>query len=346
MILPLLLLLLSLVLLLLLFCNDDNTVNAQTIANVYANEQYATVMRAEDYVFNNGTIGALPSLFIGLFHMALVPGPGSMYTMTTLVWHQVDFATQIEMRVAPVGVANTEPIPAYILATGSGATASNSPIFGSFLVDAVFVANLRASLVYVQVLASQVSGFLRGQLQSRHDVLVAFPSLTPFTGTQYTATAGMALLYAQPSPNQRGYVTLEYWILSRYVAPAIWNANDGYVNFSTAVIFGSIPVTQTTGVTLTITPNGVPLIIAPLNLVFTSRMENNVGGTGPITGPGSSRLVLVKQTSFLEETYSEFIRLAYYDDFAFVNTTGAGIGIRPTMSGLLVFVVSIILLLL
>ncbi len=320
---------------------------AQTVANVYADEQYATVMRAEDYVFNNGTVGASPSLFIGLFHMAIEPGPGSMYTMTTLVWHQVDFATQIEMRVAPPGIANTEPLPSFVLATGAGAPASNSPIFGSFVIDSVFLKNLRAGLVYVQVLASQVSGFLRGQLQSRHDVIVAFPSLTPFTGTQYTATAGMALVYAQPSPHQPGFVTLEYWILSRYASPAIWNANDGYVNFSTAVLFGPIPVDQTTEVTLTVTPEGVPLIIAQIGLVFTSRMANNLGGTGPITGPGSSRLVLTRQSNFIEETYSEFIRLAYYTDAAFANTTsGAGLGPRagPGSTGL--WVVGLLILLL
>lgn len=299
------------------------------VANVYADEQYTTVMRAEDYVFNNGTVGAIPSLFIGLFHMALEPGPGALYTMTTLVWHQVDFATQVEMRIGAVGVANTDLLPSFVLATGAGATASNSPIFGTFLVDLTFVTNLRNSLVYVQVLAGQPAGLLRGQLWSRRDALVAFPSLTPFTGTQYTATAGMAVLYAQPSLHQAGFVTLEYWILSRYAAPAVWNANDGYVNFSTAVIFGEIPIDQTTGVTLTITPTGAPLIIAQLGLVFTAKMDGNLGGTGPITGPGSSRLVLVRQSSFIEEVFSEFIRVAYYKDAAFANITGAGGGLRP-----------------
>ena len=293
------------------------------IADVYAEEQYATVMRSEDYVYNNGTVGAHPSLFIGLFHASIQPGPGPLYTMKTLVWHQVDFATQIEMRVAPAGQANTEILPAFIIASGAGANPTNCPIFISFIIDAQFLANLRKGLVYVQVLADQASGLLRGQIYSRRDVLVAFPSLGPFTGTQYTATAGMAIVYVQPSPSQRGYVTLTHWILSRYVAPMVWNANDGFTNFSTAVIFGVVPVTQTTGVTLTITPTGTEAVVAEQRLVFTSRMAGQPGATGPITGPGSSRMVLVRQGSFIEEIFSDFIRLAYYTDHLFVNITSA-----------------------
>jgi hypothetical protein len=160
---------------------------------------------------------------------------------------------------------------------------------------------------------------MRGQFYSRRDVLLAYPSLNPFNGLNYDATAGMALLYIQPSPNQPGYVTVEYWILSRYQSPAVWNANNGFVNFTTAIIFGVIPVTQTTAVTLTVFPAGAASIVAPLPLVFTARMEGDPGGTGPITGPGSSKLVLTLQTSFLETIFSDFIRIAYYEDFAFIN---------------------------
>lgn len=301
-------------------------VKAQTVADVSANEQYATVLAAENYVYNNGTVGAKPSLFIGLFHMSVQPGPGLLYTMKTLVWHQVDFATQIEMRVAPVGIANTDLLPSFVLASGAGASPTNCPMFASFLIDSVFLKNLRTSLVYVQILSGQDSGLMRGQLQSRRDVLVAFPSLTPFTGTQYTATAGMAIVYVQPSdaPQQRDYVTLRYWILSRFVAPMVWNANDGFVNFTTAVIFGVVPVDQTTGVTLTITPTGAVPIIAPIGLVFTSALYQQPFATGPITGPGSSKMVLTRQGNFIEETFSDFIRLAYYDDYLRFNTSFSG----------------------
>lgn len=302
--------------------------DAQSTVNVWADEQYATVLCSSNYVYNNGTIGAIPSLFIGLFHLSIEEGPGLLYTMTTVVWHQVDFATQIEMRVAPEGVANTELLPAYILATGAAATASNSPIFGSFTIDAVFLNYLRQSLVYVQVLANQPAGLLRGQLQSRRDVLVAFPSLSAFTGTNYDATAGMALVYFQPAP-QRRFVTLTYWILSRYAAPSVWNANDGFTNFTTAVIFGTIPVTQTTGVTLTITPDGAVPIVCEEPLVYTSPTRDLPGQTGPITGPGSSKLVLVRQGNFIEETFSDFIRLAYYEDRFFANITGDAAAIGP-----------------
>lgn len=295
---------------------------AQTVANVNARIQFATVMRSEDYVYNNGTVGARPSLFIGLFHMSVVEGPGPLYTMQTLVWHQVDFATQIEMRVAPRGQANTELLPAYVIASGAGATPPSCPIFVTFLIDQTFYEALLAGNVYVQVLAAQPSGLLRGQLYSRRDVLVAFPSTTPFTGTQYTATAGMAIVYAQPAEPR--FVTLTYWILSRFVAPMVWNANDGFVNFSTAVLFGPVPVTQTTGVTLTITPTGAVPIVAPLGLVFTSRMAEQPGATGPISGPGSSRMVLTRQGDFIEETFSDFIRLAYYKDWDITNTTASG----------------------
>lgn len=298
--------------------------DSQTIVDVWADEQYATVLCSSNYVYNNGTVGASPSLFIGLFHLSIREGPGLLYTMQTVVWHQVDFATQIEMRVAPAGFANTELLPAYILATGPAAPASNSPIFGSFTIDEVFLNYLRTSLVYVQILADQPAGLLRGQLESRRDVLVAFPSLGPFTGTQYDATAGMALVYFQPAP-QRRFVTLTHWILSRYAAPSIWNANDGFSNFTTAVIFGAIPVTQTTGVTLTITPDGVVPVVCEEPLVYTSPTNALPGQTGPITGPGSSKLVLVRQGNFIEEVFSDFIRLAYYEDRFFANiTAGAG----------------------
>jgi len=198
----------------------------------------------------------------------------------------------------------------------------NCPIMVQFVVDPIFVKNLTLGLIYMQILSTnpiQPSGLLRGQFYSRRDVLVAYPSINPFNGLNYDATAGMALLYIQPSPNQPGYVTIEYWILSRYVTPAVWNANNGFVNFTTAVIFGVIPVTQTTAVTLTVFPAGAPLIVAPLPIVFTARMSGNPLGTGPITGPGSSHLVLTLQTSFLETIFSDFIRLAYYQDFAFLN---------------------------
>lgn len=309
----------SLVLVFLLLCLQQ--VRSQ-IANVNAEIQFATVMRSEDYVYDNGTVGARPSLFIGLFHMSVVEGPGDLYTMQTLVWHQVDFATQIEMRVAPARIANTEILPAFILASGSAALPSNCPIWATRLIDEIFYNELLSGNVYVQVLASQSTGLLRGQLYSRRDVLVAFPSTGPFTGTQYTATAGMAILYAQPA--QPRYVSLTYWILSRFVAPMIWNANDGFVNFSTAVIFGTVPITQTTGVTLTITPTGTVPIVAPLGLVFTSALAEQPRATGPISGPGSSRLVLVRQGDFIEETFSDFIRLAYYKDWLIPNATSGG----------------------
>jgi len=250
--------------------------------------------------------------------------------MQTLVWHQVDFATQIEMRVAPAGLANTELLPSFILASGAGATASNSPIFGSFVIDEIFLNDLRSSLVYVQVLADQPAGLLRGQLQSRRDVLMAFPSLNAFTGTNYDATAGMALVYFQPAPQPR-FVTLTFWILSRYAAPSVWNANNGFGNFTTAVIFGVIPITQTTGVTLAISPDGAVPIVCEEPLVYTSPTNALPGQTGPITGPGSSKLVLVRQGNFIEETFSDFIRLAYYEDRFFANITGSASGLSPAV---------------
>lgn len=301
---------------------------AQTIVDVWADEQYATVLCSSNYVYNNGTVGASPSLFIGLAHLSITEGPGTLYTMQTVVWHQVDFATQVEMRVAPAGFANTELLPAYILATGAGAPASNSPIFGSFVIDAVFLNYLRQSLVYIQVLADQPAGLLRGQFESRRDVLVAFPSLSAFTGTQYDATAGMALVYFQPAPQPR-FVTLTFWILSRFAAPSVWNANNGFGNFTTAVIFGTIPVDQTTGVTLAITPDGAVPIVCEEPLVYTAPTNSLPGQTGPITGPGSSKLVLVRQGNFIEETFSDFIRLAYYEDRYFANITGSAAGRAP-----------------
>lgn len=301
-----------------------------TVADVSAQIQFATVMRSEDYVYNNGTIGAFPSLFIGLFHMSVQPGPGAGYTMKTLVWHQVDFATQIEMRVAAIGIANTELLPAFVIASGPLAVPSECPIFRTFVIDDFFYKSLLAGDVYVQILADQPAGLLRGQLYSRRDVLVAFPSLTPFTGTQYTATAGMAIVYAEPA--QPGFVTVTHWILSRFAAPMVWNANNGFSNFTTAIIFGPVPVTQTTGVTLTITPTGAVPIVAPLGLVFTARMAGQPGATGPISGPGSSNMVLTRQGNFIEETFSDFIRLAYYEDWLFPNsTTSAGAILTPTL---------------
>jgi len=305
--------------------------------SVSAEIQYATVMRSEDYVFPNGTVGAIPSLFIGLTQMAVIPIPNSVMShLQVTVWHQVEFATQIEIRAAPAGISNNDILPLFIVASAgmNNVARVNCRIMVEFVVDPVFVTNLTLGLIYMQILSTnpiQPSGLLRGQFYSRRDVLVAYPSINPFNGLNYDATAGMAILYIQPSQNQPGYVTIEYWILSRYQTPAVWNANNGFVNFTTAVIFGVIPVTQTTAVTLTVFPAGAPLIIAPLPLVFTARMQGNLGGTGPITGPGSSKLVLTLQTSFLETIFSDFIRVAYYQDFAFINgsETSAGFSVGP-----------------
>jgi len=311
--------------------------------SVSAEMQYATVMRAEDYVFPNGTVGSFPSLFIGLAHMAVIPIANSpMGTLQVTVWHQVDFATQIELRAAPVGIANNDVLPLFVVASSmmGNVDPSNCPIMVSFIVDAVFMHNLTQNLIYMQIIASQSTGFLRGQFDSRRDVLVDFPSVNPFNGFNYDATAGMALLYIQPSFNQPGFVTVEYWILSRFRSPSVWNANDGFTNFSAAIFFNTIPVTQTTSVTLTVTPTGAPLIVARLDLVFTSRMDGNLGGTGPITGPGSSRLVLALQGPFTYTIFSDFIRLAYYKDFAFGNETSVSPAVLNTPSPfLLVFAI-------
>lgn len=306
--------------------------------SVSAEMQYATVMRAEDYVFPNGTVGSFPSLFIGLAHMAVIPIANTQTgTLQVTVWHQVDFATQIELRAAPVGVANNDVLPLFVVASSmmGNVDPTNCPIMVSFIVDAVFMHNLTQNLIYMQIIASQSTGFLRGQFDSRRDVLVDFPSLNPFNGFNYDATAGMAILYMQPSFHQPGYVTVEYWILSRYKSPSVWNANDGFVNFTAAIFFNTIPVTQTTSVTLTVTPTGAPLIVARLDLVFTSRMDGNLGGTGPITGPGSSKLVLALQGPFTYTIFSDFIRLAYYKDFAVANETSTSPAMFNSPSSLL-----------
>ena len=283
---------------------------AATIPGINSHEQYATVMRAEDYVFSSGAVGDYPSLFIGLFHMAVLGNVTTTVEIT--IWHGMEFAQQIEIRgPAERGLANNASLPLLVIARALDGNIAPElcPLTRTFVVTAGFLQNLRTGLLYVQIIADQVSGHIRGQLEARRDVLVDFAS----PPGQYTAVDGMSILYVTLAEHQPGQVGVQYWILSRKKV-GVFNAVTGSSNFSVAATFGPVPAGVTTDVSLVIASQGFYLSIAESEVFSYPGSPPN-----PLTGPGSSRLSLQYQGNFLTNVYSDYIRMPVTSDFAILN---------------------------
>lgn len=194
---------------------------AAALIDVEAPEQYAAVLHTEEYVIGTTPTGD-PSLFIGLFHMS-VRNISGVLTATTTLWHQIEFAAAASIRAPGFrGHEATDILPLYTLASGPGVGPGSCPITTVFIISPESLGLVRNGSAYVEVTSgAATSGRIRGQLEQRRDVLIAFISSNPTPGN-FEATKGMAIMYVFKVPNQYGRIGTMTWILSRFGAGTLF----------------------------------------------------------------------------------------------------------------------------
>lgn len=282
--------------------------------NVTSNEQYACVMRSEEYVNYNGIVGELPSLFIGLLHISVTSL--SPPTIETTLWHSVGFAVNATIN-GPVSPGQLPPPSALILplitltSTNAATSSTNCPIKNTVIVDDVFLKYLRTSKLFGQIQSGSNTGNLRCHIHKRRDAAVAFLG--------DGAENGMGVFRAHMINPARQFVYLDYWILSKissasaifqgimsgetYLPVAVFESNEG----EGGVEENTLPVKLWIS-----TPGNGPVV--PLTTAFTGF---------PMTGPGSSRLILTSFDSDIIERFTPFYRIAYYTDYQVFNTNSS-----------------------
>jgi len=97
--------------------------SVQASINVFVNEQYLAVARAEEYVQPDGSPNTAPSVFIGLIHIAVTPLlGGSTFTLSTTLWHNVAAATIVYINgPAAPGALPPSVVPLLTLVSGPAA---------------------------------------------------------------------------------------------------------------------------------------------------------------------------------------------------------------------------------
>lgn len=281
------------------------------VPDVLAHEQYVAVMHSEEYVLPNGTVGQYPSLFIGLFYMAVRLQPDNItYSLQTVVWHQIGYATNITLDgPAPPGQNPVSSLPLIVLALGYAAEPSNCPIVGSYFVDQAFMNSLRSGKLFVQIRTATFTGNVRGQIYSRHDAAIAFLGNSPGS---LIPTMGMAVIQGVVIQGRPNFAFMNYWIVSNYVE-GVFMAIAGGANYTPLAVFGEIGAGNTY-------PPGSLVISEPgTGPVVTTKM---LFTNSPLVGPGSTGLVLTIQVSQLITVFSQFCRVVRYNDFDIYNSNG------------------------
>lgn len=281
------------------------------VPDVLAHEQYVAVMHSEEYVLPNGTVGQYPSLFIGLFFMAVRLQPDNVtYMIQTVVWHQIGYATNITLDgPAPAGQNPVSPLPLIVLALGYAAAPANCPIVGAYIVDQAFINNLRAGHMFVQIRTATYTGNVRGQIYSRHDAAVAFMGNTPGS---LIPTVGMAIIQGVAIKDRPNFAYMNFWMVSNYVE-GVFVAIAGGTNYTPLAVFGEIGAGNTypPGSLVISEPGAGPVVTE--KMLFTNY---------PLVGPGSTGLVLTIQVSQLMTVFSQFCRVVRYNDFDIYNSNG------------------------
>jgi hypothetical protein len=282
------------------------------VINVTSNEQYACVLRSEEYVDYRSNIGIEPSLFIGLMHISVVSIVP--FIIETTLWHSVGFAVNSSIN-GPAKQGQLPPessliLPLLTLSSTNAATSSaNSPIIGIWTVSESFIKNMRDGMLFCQIQTETSSGNLRGHIFPRRDVLVAFLG--------DSAENGMGIFKANRiKGSTNNLVYLDYWILSKissndtifqgiqagstYLPVAVFISNEG----QGGVVENTIPVKLWIS-----TPENGPSIQE--NIVFTGY---------PLVGPGSSNLILSSIDFDIISRFTQFYRLADYRDILVFNS--------------------------
>jgi hypothetical protein len=304
-------------LLLLVFVLVFYFVGVNGTTNVFAKEQYVTVLRAEDYVQPNGRANDQPSVYIGLLHIAVIDNTTQIQTT---LWHNVANPAYFYLNgPAAAGSipSNHSALPLLMLASSHALDPANCPIQGTFTVSPRILLLLRTNMLYaeIDVVGSDSVGNIRGQIYFRDDALVGFMPNVP---GQFSADNGMAVLRAHEAGILNGvqYVYLDFWFLSVYTAGQFISIAGG-ADLSTQVLFGAIPSGQTTSVTLLIAQ---PMLgpVVPFSTAFTG---------SPLVGPGSSGMELALQQTQTLIIFSQFVRMSdLQDDAVFASNGTASTG--------------------
>lgn len=147
-------------------------------------EQYATVLVGSNVV---------PSLsvgipFIGILYFT-VRNEGVQMRVFSTIWHNVETTVTIMLH-GPAGRGETGA-PLFSLVPVQGPQPSDAPVQSSFLIDNQTLTFMRAGFLYVQVEApNDPSLKLRGQVESRNDVYVAFAILPVEDAGEYYLDLG------------------------------------------------------------------------------------------------------------------------------------------------------------
>lgn len=178
--------------------------------NVTSDEQYITLLRTEDYIDPSTQHHvSQPSVFIGIVHISVV----SPTQIQVTGMHQVAIATKISLEgpVTGAGSASILP-PIHVFATGLAA--SNGFFQETLTLTPVVFGFLRANQLYVQITSGgATSGQIRGNIQTRHDIVVNFMSNS--TGnTIYKADDGILAMSHTPLANQPGRDEISYWMVT------------------------------------------------------------------------------------------------------------------------------------
>jgi len=317
--------------------------------NITSNEQYTSVMRAEEYVYPNGTLGPTPplSLFVGLLHVSVVAYGATTATIQTTIWHQVAFATQVAIN-GPASPGQLPPagqqlVPLLLLAQGAAAGSANCPMQGTWVVTLQFLTWMRNNLLFASVSAAGDvnggTGNLRGAVYSGRDALVTFMSGTP--GAAGTTTTGMGIFRAVPfsAPTiKTPLVYLNYWILSLYTEGQFQTVSGGLSNLTSSAVFAPIPAGQSTAVTAVVsTPGSGPVV--PQSYAYTEY---------PIVGIGSTNMLLILEVAQQRIYFAELLHVAWWKDYQVFLTNGsstnsAGPALEPPFSASLVLALTLIL---
>lgn len=271
--------------------------------NVTVPEQYAALLRTEDYIdpTTQNKVSDV-SLFIGIFHVSVQPQNDGTTNIQITGVHQIAFATKVSLEGPKnAGSASTTP-SIYVFASGGLAASSNSPFQATFTITNTVLEYLRSGLLYMQVTSGDlVTGRIRGQIQARSDLLINFLSTETLV---YKADDGIALIDLDTIEHQLDRLKLTWWILSP-ISSGDWVATSETLN--PLAPLGTIKTGSSLDIKETISSSD-GASVAFVDVVFCN----------PNITTKTTNMLLTLQTDTSQQIFQHFIRLTAVD---FTNNT-------------------------
>jgi len=265
-----------------------------------ADEQYATVLVGAGVV----PAPATQSTFIGILYLSVAPLGHNRFRLTTTLWHDVSFATTAYVK-GPAARGHSGLTLFSLVPAGGSAESTACPIRTTTTLDATGINMLRSGEFYAEITSGAVpGGALRGQIEPRSDVYVAFVN-DPALSMSDDNTTGLALVYAssigQDPENPLSYVALDHWIVGRTGAGATFLGTDGGAGGNQTFNFGP-GIASSAGFTT--------LFPTPTTFRSSAIQRRNLFVATPAFGTNSSRLSLVVQKDPGVNTFlGDFFRL-------------------------------------